>query len=69
MCSSDLIRPDRSRNIQGGIMEKEAPLAAANVMIFCEECGLGVRMKKKKIEDGSRVRVCQKCGLSLEKEK
>jgi large subunit ribosomal protein L24 len=65
----EFIRPDRSRNIQGGIMEKEAPLAAANVMIFCEECGLGVRMKKKKIEDGSRVRVCQKCGLSLEKEK
>jgi large subunit ribosomal protein L24 len=65
----EFIRPDRSRNIQGGIMEKEAPLAVANVMIFCEECDQGVRVKKKTLEDGSRIRACQKCGLSLEKEK
>ncbi len=65
----EFIRPDRGRNIQGGIMEKEAPLAVANVMIFCAECSQGVRMKKKMLEDGSRIRVCQKCGLSLEKEK
>jgi large subunit ribosomal protein L24 len=65
----EFIRPDRSRNIQGGIMEKEAPLACANVMIFCSECGRGVRLKKKVLEDKSRIRVCQKCGLSLEKQK
>ncbi len=65
----EFIRPDRSRNVQGGIMEKEAPLAVANVMIFCSECGQGVRVKKKTLEDGSRIRVCRKCGLSLEKEK
>jgi large subunit ribosomal protein L24 len=65
----EFIRPDRSRNVQGGIMEKEAPLAVANVMIFCSECSQGVRVKKKKLEDGSRIRVCQKCGLSLEKQK
>jgi len=65
----EFIRPDRSRNIQGGSMEKEAPLAVANVMISCSECGQGVRVKKKTLEDGSRIRVCQKCGLSLEKEK
>ena len=65
----EFIRPNRSRNIQGGIMEKEAPLAVANVMIFCSECGQGVRVKKKTLEDASRIRVCQKCGLSLEKEK
>ena len=65
----EFIRPDRSKNIQGGIMEKEAPLSVANVMIFCPECGQGVRVKKKALEDGSRVRVCKKCELSLEKEK
>ena len=65
----EFIRPDRSKNIQGGIMEKEAPLSVANVMIYCSECGQGVRVKKKVLEDGSRVRVCQKCDLSLEKEK
>jgi len=65
----EFIRPDRSRNIQGGIMEKEAPLSMANVMIFCPECERGVRVRKKTLEDGSRIRVCQKCGLSLEKQK
>ena len=65
----EFMRPDRSRNIQGGIMEKEAPLSVANVMIFCSECGQGVRVKKKALEDGSRIRICQKCELSLEKQK
>jgi large subunit ribosomal protein L24 len=65
----EFIRPDRSRNIQGGIMEKEAPLSIANVMMFCSECGRGVRVKKKILEDGSKIRVCDKCELSLEKQK
>ena len=63
----EFIRPDRSRNIQGGIMEKEAPLSVANIMMFCSECGQGVRTKKKALENGSRIRACPKCGLSLEK--
>jgi large subunit ribosomal protein L24 len=66
--SKEFIRPDRSRNIQGGIMEKEAPLSVANVMMFCSECGQGVRIKKKVLEDGSGIRACLKCGLSLEKQ-
>ncbi len=65
----EFIRPDRSKNIQGGIMEKEAPLSVANLMIFCSDCGQGVRMRKKVLEDGSRIRVCQKCDMSLEKQK
>lgn len=65
----EFMRPDRSRNIQGGIMEKEAPLSIANVMIFCSECGQGVRIRKKIMEDGTKVRVCQRCDLSLEKQK
>lgn len=65
----EFIRPDRSRNIQGGIMEKEAPLSAANVMIYCTDCGQGVRIRKKTLEDGSRIRICQKCEMSLEKQK
>lgn len=65
----EFIRPDRSKNVQGGIMEKEAPLSAANVMIYCSECEQGVRLRSKVLEDGTRVRVCQKCGLTLEKQK
>lgn len=65
----EFIRPDRGRNIQGGIMEKEAPLAVANVMLYCEECGRGSRTKVKTLADGTRIRICHSCGLSLEKEK
>jgi large subunit ribosomal protein L24 len=50
-------------------MEKEAPLSIANVMIFCPECEQGVRSRSKVLDDGSRIRVCHKCGLSLEKQK
>jgi len=65
----EFVRADRSRNVQGGIMEKEAPLHASNVMVFCSECGQPVRIKAKVLEDGSRIRVCAKCELVLEKAK
>ncbi len=64
----EFIRPDRSRNIQGGIMEKEAPIAASRVMLYCSDCGQGARIKKKQLEDGSKIRVCHKCETSLEKQ-
>lgn len=63
----EFIRPDQSKNIQGGIMEKEAPIHISNLRLFCSECGKGVRVKKITLEDGSRIRVCSKCEASLEK--
>ncbi|MBM3285470.1 MAG: 50S ribosomal protein L24 [Candidatus Aminicenantes bacterium] len=65
----EFIRPDRSRNIQGGIMEKEAPMSIANIMLYCSECEQGVRVKNKTLEDGTKVRLCHKCELSLEKQR
>lgn len=65
--AKEFIRQDQSKNIQGGIMEKEAPIHASNVMIYCEECGQGVRVKHKRLEDGTKVRVCSKCDITLEK--
>ncbi|MGB9005959.1 MAG: 50S ribosomal protein L24 [Candidatus Aminicenantales bacterium] len=65
----EFIRPDRSKNIQGGIMEKEAPFPASNVLLYCRDCGRGVRVRQKIMEDKSRVRVCVKCESSFEKAK
>ncbi len=65
--AKQFIRPDRSKNIQGGIMEKEAPLHVSNVMLFCSECGQGVRVRQKTLEDGTKIRICSKCEISLEK--
>jgi large subunit ribosomal protein L24 len=63
----EFIRPDRSKNIQGGIMEKEAPFSVSNVQLYCPDCGRGVRVRQKIMEDKSRVRVCVKCESSFEK--
>ena len=49
---------------QGGIMEKEAPLASSNVMLFCAECNSVTRVSVKETEAG-KVRVCKKCGVNL----
>lgn len=65
--AKEFIRRDQSKNIQGGIMEKEAPVHISNVMLYCPECAQGVRMRTKKLEDGSKVRVCAKCDISMEK--
>jgi large subunit ribosomal protein L24 len=63
----EFIRRDQSRNIQGGIMEKEAPIHVSNLMHYCSECGQGARVRNIKLEDGSKIRVCAKCEASLEK--
>jgi large subunit ribosomal protein L24 len=63
----EFIRRDQSKNISGGVMEKEAPIHISNLLVFCNECGRGVRMGNKRLEDGSKIRVCSKCEISLEK--
>lgn len=62
----EFIRRDQSRNIQGGVMEKEAPIHVSNLMLYCSECGRGVRVKKKKLGDGSNIRVCNRCESTIE---
>ena len=46
---------------QAGIVEKEGAIHLSNVLIVCDKCGKGVRIKRKKLEDGKRVRVCRIC--------
>ena len=36
-------------------------------MLVCDKCGKGVRVKRKQLEDGKRVRVCIKCGEVMDK--
>jgi len=52
---------------QGGIVEKEAPLAISNLMIVCPKCSKTLRVGKKALEDGTKVRICNKCGEILDK--
>ena len=63
----EFVRANPQRNIQGGIMEKEAPIHISNLMIYCPECDRGVRIRRKILEDGSKVRMCHRCGTVLER--
>ena len=47
---------------QGGIIEKEASIHWANLMLMCNKCINPVRIKMQRLEDGRMVRVCRKCG-------
>ncbi|HFC47034.1 MAG TPA: 50S ribosomal protein L24 [Dissulfuribacter thermophilus] len=47
---------------QGGIIEKEASIHISNLMLICPKCTDPVRVGFKILEDGSKVRICKKCG-------
>ena len=51
---------------QGGIIEKEAPLNLSNVMIVCNKCTAPTRIGSRRLEDGSKVRICKKCGEPID---
>ena len=40
---------------------------SSNVMIFCDKCGKGVRIKKQIDSNGTKSRVCAICGANFDK--
>ena len=48
--------------IQGGIMEREAPLHVSNVMLMCDKCHHPARVGYRILEDSKKVRTCRACG-------
>lgn len=53
----------------GQIVEREASLHISNMMLVCPECAKTVRIGKKLLEDGSKVRVCKSCNATIETKK
>ena len=51
---------------QGGIVKKELSLDLSNVMLICNKCDEPRRIGYKMIGEGSKVRVCRKCGETIE---
>lgn len=56
----------RRANQVSQIVEVEAPIAISNVMVMCPACNKPVRIKHAEVE-GKKVRVCAKCGATLDK--
>jgi large subunit ribosomal protein L24 len=46
---------------QAGIIEREAPLHASDVMLVCNKCNHPVRIGYRILDDGKKVRVCRSC--------
>ena len=56
----------RKANEVSQIVKQEGAIDASNVMVVCDACGKPVRVKHALV-DGKKVRVCPKCGASLDK--
>jgi large subunit ribosomal protein L24 len=58
-------KPNPQKGIQGGILEREAPVQVSNLKVICPECGEPSRVGRKRLEDGRGVRVCKHCGATF----
>ncbi len=54
----------RGQTMQGGIIDKDMPIDASNVMILCSQCG-PTRVGHRFDDHGTKHRVCRKCGGDL----
>ena len=48
--------------MQGGIIDKDMPIPVANVAVVCPSGGHPTRVGYKVEPDGTKIRVCKKCG-------
>ena len=55
-----------SKQPQGGILELEGTIHSSNVMLLCPSCSEATRVGRRR-EDGTRIRVCKKCGNDIDK--
>jgi len=55
-------RPNPQRQVQGGVLEREAPIQLSNLMVICPETGQPTRVGRKRMADGKGARVAKKSG-------
>ena len=53
------------RNMQGGRLSKEMPVAISNVLLVCSSCGRAARTGSRATSDGGKERYCKKCGAGI----
>lgn len=50
-----------SQEQKGGIISVEAPIAVANLMVFCKACNKPTRVGFLANKDNTKSRICKKC--------
>jgi len=57
-------RPNPQRNIQGGILEREAPVKLSNLQVICPSCNQPARTGTHRTDSGA-ARYCRKCDTEM----
>ena len=52
---------------QGGVIKQEGALHISNIKLICNRCNKPTTVKREKIKEGKRVRVCKKCKEIIDK--
>jgi large subunit ribosomal protein L24 len=60
-------RANPAKNVKGGILEKEGPMQISNVLLLCPSCSKHTRLGHKIGADGTKARVCRRCGATIER--
>jgi len=58
-------RQNPQKGVQGGILEKEAPIRLSNLMVVDPQSGKPTRIGRVRHSDGSASRVAKKSGATL----
>ncbi len=58
-------RPNPQRGIQGGVLEREAPIRMSKLMLLDPNSGKPTRVGRQRLGDGSSVRIAKKSGATL----
>ena len=51
---------------QAGIVQKELPMNAANVMLICTHCNQPTRVGTRTLADATKTRICNRCKEVIE---
>jgi large subunit ribosomal protein L24 len=60
-------RPNPGKNVKGGILERESPIAVDKLQVICPSCNEPARTGSHRNEQGEAVRFCRKCNADLAK--
>lgn len=60
-------RPDPRRNVKGGIVEREGPVHASNVMVVDPTTGRATRVGHRVLNDGRKVRIARSSGEVIDR--
>ncbi len=59
-------RPNPQKQVQGGILEREAPIDLSNLMVVDPQSGKPTRVARKRLDDGRMVRIAKASGVELD---